>query len=141
MTGAPPAGETDLARLLATTRVSVAPETYVFATTTEQVNIAALAPRMVFEEAEGTTLVVAEEVARRHRLPATFPSRMLTLDVHSALAAVGYMAAISRVLADAGIPSNPVAGYFHDHLFIPLDRMDDAVRVIEALAASAPSSD
>jgi len=47
---------------------------------------------------------------------------MITLMVHSALDSVGLTAAVTRQLADEGISCNVVAGYFHDHLFVPADR-------------------
>jgi hypothetical protein len=32
---------------------------------------------------------------------------------------------------------NPVAGYFHDHLFVPQDRADDAMAVLAELSSAA----
>ena len=32
---------------------------------------------------------------------------------------------------------NPVSAYFHDHLFVPADRADEAVALLEQLAAEA----
>ena len=60
---------------------------------------------------------------------------MITCEVHSSLAAVGFMAKISNVLADEGIPCNAVGGFYHDHLFVPEDRRGDAMRILENLAA------
>jgi len=67
-------------------------------------------------------------------LNAVFACRRITLTIHSALAAVGLMAAVSRALADAGIGCNPVAGYFHDHLFVPEGDLDRALEVLAAFA-------
>lgn len=44
-------------------------------------------------------------------LDGAFPCARITLRVHSALDAVGFLAAITRALADAGIGTNPVAGF------------------------------
>jgi hypothetical protein len=30
---------------------------------------------------------------------------------------------------------NPVSGYFHDHLFVPADRAEEAMAMLQALAA------
>jgi hypothetical protein len=32
---------------------------------------------------------------------------------------------------------NPVAGFFHDHLFIPEDRADDAIAILKQIASDA----
>lgn len=64
--------------------------------------------------------------------PGTF--RRVTLSVHSSLDAVGFMAAISTRLAANGIGVNPVAAYFHDHLFIPSARATEAMALLESFA-------
>ena len=48
-------------------------------------------------------------------------------------------AAISRVLADAGLSCNVLAGFFHDHLLVPWERADEAVALLRALG-SGPTS-
>jgi hypothetical protein len=53
--------------------------------------------------------------------------------VRSSLAAVGFLAAVTRALAGAGISANPVSGFHHDHLFVPWDRREEALAVLEAL--------
>jgi hypothetical protein len=57
--------------------------------------------------------------------------------VHSSLAAVGFLAAVSAALAEAGIACNPVSGVHHDHLFVPAHRADDAMAVLTRLAVRA----
>jgi hypothetical protein len=37
-------------------------------------------------------------------------------------------------LARAGIGVNPVAGFYHDHLFVPAARAGEAMAVLRALA-------
>ena len=87
----------------------------------------------VMTEDEGTTVVVTCEVAERRGWPIGFVAAWLTIEVHSALEAVGLTAAMSAVLADHGIPCNVLAGYFHDHLLVPAGRADDAVAALESL--------
>ncbi len=55
---------------------------------------------------------------------------MITLRVHSSLDAVGLTAAVAGQLATGGISCNVVAGYFHDHLFVPIDEADLAVNLL-----------
>jgi hypothetical protein len=89
-------------------------------------------PVVTVREAEGTTVVVPEHEALALGLPTTFVASMITLQVHSALDAVGLTAAVSTVLADAGIPCNVVAGFHHDHLFVPADLADEVVSLLRA---------
>ena len=64
---------------------------------------------------------------------------MITLNIHSSLEAVGFLAAITARLAAAGMGVNPVAGYFHDHLFVPAERAEDAMAIsFRHSAASRP---
>ena len=67
---------------------------------------------MIFEEAEGTTYILRKEEAEDAWLDCEFPSRIITLEIHSSLDAVGFFARIATALAKAGIGVNPVSGYF-----------------------------
>lgn len=58
----------------------------------------------------------------------------ITLQVHSALDGVGLTAAVSTALAKAGIACNIIAGYHHDHLFVPWERRDEAMTLLQALS-------
>jgi hypothetical protein len=126
------AGETDLDALLRTLKPELVDGVFVFASVSAIPE--GLSPRMVFEEAEGTTLIVLRQEAEAHGLPFEFPSRMITLDVHSSLEAVGFMARIATALAAHNMGVNPVAGFFHDHLFVPEDRAEDAIEVLQDIA-------
>ena len=89
---------------------------------------------MTFREREGLTCILEQGVAEGFGLETAFPSRMVTLNVHSALEAVGFLARIIPELAKLGMGVNPVAGYFHDHLFIPQAFADRAMTCLEDLA-------
>ncbi|MGB3409349.1 MAG: ACT domain-containing protein [Jannaschia sp.] len=127
-------GERDLDRLIRGMEPVLHPDTFVFATTTDD-GIAAMPAVMRFQEAEGVTLIVTAGDARAAGLEGAFPSRMITLNIHSSLDAVGFMARIIARLAAEEMGVNPVAGYFHDHLFVPEGRVDDAMRVLSQMAA------
>ena len=124
-------GGTDLDALIAGMSLVLAPETYVFVTTRTPPDIPA---RMRFEEAEGTTLILTREAAEAAGLAYEFPCRMITLNVHSALEAVGFIALIATRLAALGMGVNPVAGFYHDHLFVPEDRVEDAMAALREMA-------
>jgi hypothetical protein len=125
-------GERDLATLLRGLSATLHPETYVFATV--DAVPPGITPRMVFVEDEGTTLICTRAQAEAAGIPHTFPCRMITCNVHSALEAVGFIAHIATRLANAGMGVNPVAGYYHDHLFVPEGREADALAVLRAIA-------
>jgi len=61
----------------------------------------------------------------------------ITLQVHSSLEGVGLTGAVSSKLAEAGLPCNMVAGYHHDHLFVPWDRGEEALKLLEQLSLDA----
>jgi len=128
------AGERNLGSLLQLMQPVLHPDIYVFATVDSGFECGGLAPRMTFEEVEGKTLVLLQETATAHGIPHEFPSRMITLNVHSALDAVGFIAAIATKLAGLGMGVNPVAAFHHDHLFIPADRADDAMQALTDLS-------
>jgi predicted N-acetyltransferase YhbS len=81
-------------------------------------------------EAEGLTVVLPRETADTLGLPYDFVAAWITLEVHSALEAVGLTAAVGKVLTEARISCNVLAGFHHDHLLVPVA---DAPRALEAL--------
>lgn len=133
-------GETDLRTLLASMTPELLDGTYVFATLAPHVpQPEGLEPVMVFREREGTTLIVTEEAARTTGLEASFRCRMITLNIHSSLEAVGFLAAITARLAAAGMGVNPVSGFYHDHLFVPAGRAEEAMAVLRELSMDSAS--
>ncbi|MER8748232.1 ACT domain-containing protein [Mesorhizobium sp. M1050] len=124
-------GETDLKTLLGSMTPELLAGTYVFATLAPGVaQPRGLDPVMVFREREGATLIVAEEAASAAALTTSFRCRMLTLNIHSSLEAVGFLAAITTRLAAAGMGVNPVSAFYHDHLFVPADRAEEALELL-----------
>jgi uncharacterized protein len=47
------------------------------------------------------------------------------------------LAAMSGALGGAGIACNIVAGFHHDHLFVPWERRDEALVILKRLAGTA----
>lgn len=131
------AGETDLKKLLASLTPELHDGTFVFATFPDGQLPGDVSLVMAMQEPEGLTAILPLEEAQRFGLDTVFPAAWITLSVHSDLAAVGMMAAVSAALTDAGISCNPVAGYYHDHLFVQYDRAADAMAAIEALQQRA----
>lgn len=128
-------GETNLSALIAAMEPVLGDETYVFATLpVDAPTPAGLTPLMTFREREGLTLIVTQTEAAQAGLDAVFPCRRITLNIHSSLEAVGFLAALLPALAAEGMGVNPVSGFFHDHLFVPADRAEDALRVLRTLS-------
>lgn len=119
-------GERDLGWLLANLKVVHRPGRWVFETQAAPPDLTAVA--MAFAEAEGWTLIRAARTEDNGPVWG-----WLELSVHSSLEAVGFLAAISRALAEAGIPCNAIAAYYHDHIFVPEGNVPAAIGAIEAL--------
>ncbi|RWE64536.1 ACT domain-containing protein [Mesorhizobium sp.] len=129
------AGETDLKKLLATMTPELRPGIHVFATLPPDAPVPdSLETVMLFREREGTTVIALEEEAKAAGLATVFHCRMVTLNIHSSLEAVGFLAAITARLAAAGIGVNPVSAFYHDHLFVPADRAEEAMAILRRLA-------
>lgn len=88
----------------------------------------------MFQEAEGVSLILPVTVMKAEGLPETAPMAQITLNVFSSLEGVGLTAAVAVALADAGIACNMVAAFHHDHAFVPFERADDALKILQALA-------
>jgi uncharacterized protein len=109
------------------------PGHYVF--TTVEVGIPpGITPVVTVAEREGLTLILRQEDADAAGLPYEYVASWITLRVHSALEAVGLTAAVAKELADCGLSCNVVAGFHHDHLFVPHERAGQAVAALEDLA-------
>ena len=129
------AGERDLNALLRDMKPEMQPGIFVFCTIPPNESIpAAVNPLLTFREQEGTTLVIQREEAEAAGLRYAFASCMITLTVHSALDAVGFLAAITARLAEAGISVNAVSAFHHDHLFVAVDRADEAIALLQNMS-------
>lgn len=127
-------GETSLSTLLSHLSPRLNPGTYVFC------SLASPSPEQLavalgsFREAEGMTLILPREIAEHMGLDYDYQAAWITLEVHSALAAVGLTAAFATALAGADISCNVIAGYHHDHLFVAQADAQRAMDVLRALA-------
>ena len=128
-------GETNLQTLLQKMKPELKDGEFVFCT---------MEPALAFElrlssigqfvQDEGVTLILAKAEAEEHKLEFTYPCRMITLKVHSSLEAVGYLAAVTDKLARRGVSVNAISAYFHDHLFVPIGRASEAMKVLNEKA-------
>lgn len=127
-------GETDLSKLLQSMQPELRAEEFVFCTVPpDQLSKLAARPISLFYEKEGISLILSRQQADRQKIPYHYPCRLITLTVHSSLNAVGFLATVTQALAAWGISVNPVSAYYHDHLLVPADRVEDAMNCLNQL--------
>ena len=130
-------GSPRLRELLASMDPIFEPDEFVFVTVPDGAHgdHAVLGPIASFRESEGLTLVLPRHRADEAGLAYEGAFRMITLTVQSALSDVGLTAAVAASLTRHGISANVIAAFFHDHVFVPADRAEEALRVLQAVAA------
>src|SRR5882672_7199928 len=128
-------GERNLKTLLQNMTPELHEGVFVFCSMSEDREIpATLKPLHIFREREGTAFVIRREEAEAAGLPYQFASRLITLTVHSSLEAVGFLAAITGRLAEASISVNAVSAFYHDYLFVPEHRAEEALRLLQEMS-------
>ncbi|WP_421864558.1 ACT domain-containing protein [Motiliproteus sp.] len=128
-------GITDLERLLQSMSPQLLDQHFVFCSVDGSLaDYLALEPLATFRENEGLTLVLEHQCAVESGLAFDGVFRMITLNVHSSLDAVGLTAAVSTQLAGQGISANVIAAYFHDHIFVPRGKAEAALAALEQLS-------
>ncbi len=95
-----------------------------------------LAPIASFIESEGLTLIVPRDRADADGVDYDGTFRMITLQVHSSLDAIGLTAAVSKRLTEEGISANVVAAFYHDHVFVPSNRADEALLALRQFGSA-----
>lgn len=123
-------GETNLQQLLKGMNPKLNKGEYVFVSLKDVSKISREDTICEFKEAEGTTLVIEKSKADELKLQYHFVAAWITLEIHSALEAVGLTAAFSSELTRHNISCNVIAGYYHDHIFV---KTTDAQKAIEVL--------
>jgi hypothetical protein len=125
-------GETDLEAMLAALDVERRGGVFTYVEFDHPTTSQLADAHAVIREPSSTSIVVDVAAARHHGCPVVIELAWLTLTVHSSLDAVGLTAAVSARLAAIGVPCNVLAGYRHDHLLVPVDRVDDAIAALRA---------
>ncbi|WP_207239644.1 ACT domain-containing protein [Pseudomonas sp. GW456-L15] len=131
------AGETSLATLLRSMSPQLNDGEYVFCSLSDRSLLQDCEVLGSFREREGLTVILPRQQAERLGLGLGFDyvAAWITLNVHSALEAVGLTAAFAGALGKAGISCNVIAGYYHDHLFVGQADAGRAMQVLQQLAA------
>ena len=125
-------GEEDLSKILANLRPRLDEGDYVFVTRSQARygDHAEWNPVATVVEDEGVTFVIRQSTADASGLSYESSFRRITLELHSSLEAVGLTAAVSAILAEHGISANMIAGFYHDHIFVPAHAADQAVQLL-----------
>ncbi|MEN9846539.1 MAG: hypothetical protein RIS36_1686 [Pseudomonadota bacterium] len=89
-----------------------------------------------FQEDEGMAAILRKEDADRLGINSLFESKMISLMVHSSLDAVGFLATKTGKLAAAGVSVNRVSAFYHDHLFVPVDKDEMAMSLLREFSSS-----
>lgn len=131
------AGETSLTTLLRSMSPQLNAGEYVFCTLVDGKFPEGLEIVGSFREQEGLTVILERSQAERAGFGFDYVAAWITLNVHSALEAVGLTAAFASALGKAGISCNVIAGYYHDHLFVGQADAERAMQVLRDLAANA----
>lgn len=136
---------TDPAELLSRTRVEVAPETYFLVSLRHdewkrllenpELSPRSDAPFMLLRDRHEVTLLLDEtdwrtmrHAARDARVEGGF--RLMTLDIELGWGVVGYLARVTGILAEAGIPVGTVSAFSRDHLLVKQDDLGATLRVL-----------
>lgn len=131
------AGETSLNTLLRSMSPELNAGEYVFCTLTDASLINGIEVLGSFREREGLTVIIERQQAQALGLSFDYVAAWITLNVHSALEAVGLTAAFATALGRSGISCNVIAGFYHDHLFVGKDDAHRAMSVLRDLASNA----
>jgi len=130
-------GETNLQTLIASMRPSLHELPYVFCSIDQVAyNRLPFNPFGVFREQEGITVIATQQQANDNGLAFDMSWACITLEVHSSLSAIGFLAAITNRLARAGISVNAISAFYHDHLFVPWEKKQRAMEELVNLCRS-----
>lgn len=130
-------GLTDLDRLLKQLNPSLCKQEFVFICHPNEQSSIAIEQHAIATviEREGQTLVVPKQVADQEGESYTAVFRKITLQVQSSLEAVGLTAAVANRLFQHGIAANVIAGFHHDHVFVPSSKATAAMRALQDLSS------
>lgn len=112
---------------------------YVFVTSPQPLT-QVIPTAMIREGTEGLetfSYVLDAKTARAAGAAGEFRCRRIDPGIDTNLAGVGIMAQLAGALAREDISMNPIAGYFRDYLFVPVERTNDALEALRGVARRA----
>lgn len=131
--------------LLRHARVEVAPETFYLISLRQEdwarllespeLSPRGVAPFMLLKDTHEVTLLLDEtdwrtmrHAARDARVEGNF--RLLTFDIELEWSVVGFLAHVTRILAEAGLSCGAISAFSRDHLLIKQDDLGTALRIL-----------
>jgi hypothetical protein len=122
----------DLEKLLAFLQPKLLEDDFVFCTskTMSLADALVLEPVASYREEEGLSLVLTKRAAMQAGFDFSSVFKCITLTVHSSLDSVGLTAAVANRLSSHSISANVVAAFYHDHVFVPSSKADQALSLL-----------
>jgi len=130
----------DLNELLRSLQPERIPGAYAFVSVPDREALGTADVIATIREPEGLSAVIAESDAARLTLPILFRAAWITLTVQSDLQAVRLTAARPPPRGNARTPLQLLGPAWHDHLFVPLERVDEAMRALQRLQRDTGAS-
>lgn len=122
-----------LRKYLKNGRAIVAPETYAIVKTKRAL---ANALAVIKDDRETTCVIDETKLGAQKFLGFEGDWRMITFDMVLPLSLVGFFAAVSDALADAGVNIFTVSAYTTDHVFVKNQKLETAVKSLEKMGMS-----
>jgi hypothetical protein len=123
----------DLRKYFKHGRAVVAAETYAIVKT-KRALVNALA--VIKDDRETTCIIDESKLGAQKFLGFEGDWRMITFDMVLPLSLVGFFAAVSGALADAGVNLFTLSAYTTDHVFVKNPKLETAVKSLEMLGMS-----
>jgi len=130
----------DLATLVKNMCPTLSPDSFVFVTLLGPSSLEKVTPRCLFQEEEGMSAILKRSDAETAGFAEKYYYKMITLSVNSDLQAVGFLATVTSVLANEGIPCNAVSAFYHDYLFVPEESAIKSMQLLKKLMASGSAN-
>jgi len=123
----------ELKRYFKNGRAVVSPGTYAIVKTTRAL---ANSLAVIKDDRETTCIIDESKLGTQKFLGFEGDWRMITFDMVLPLSLVGFFAAISGALADAGVNIFSISAYTTDHVFVKNEKLETAVKALEKLGLS-----
>lgn len=133
-------GNTDLAKVLRSISVDTDSIAYGFASLESDSVLLTNEILCMYRENEGLTVVADTNYLRDNLIDFEGPFAKLTIEVHTSLELVGLTAALAKALTESGISANVIAAYYHDHIFVPFDKQNEAIEALMNLRRETGTS-
>jgi len=123
----------DIRKYFQNGRAVVSAETYAIVKTKRAL---ANALAVIKDDRETTCVIDESKLGTQKFLGFEGDWRMITFDMALPLSLVGFFAAVSGALAEAGVNLFTLSAYTTDHVFVKGEKLETAIRALEKLGMS-----